>query len=57
MAKGDLKKFVKKCKRVWKTLKKPNKKEFQMTAKISAIGILILGAIGFIIALIVGLFH
>jgi len=57
MAKGDLKRFIKKCKRVWRILKKPSKKEFQMTAKISAIGILVLGAIGFIIAIIVNLFH
>ena len=57
MAKGDLKRFIKKCKRVWRILKKPSKKEFQMTAKISAIGILVLGAIGFVIAIIVNLFH
>lgn len=57
MAKGDLKQFVKKCKRVWRVLKKPSKKEFEMTAKVSAIGILILGAIGFLISIIVNFFH
>ncbi|PJE81279.1 protein translocase SEC61 complex subunit gamma [Candidatus Pacearchaeota archaeon CG10_big_fil_rev_8_21_14_0_10_32_42] len=46
----NLKSFYHKCLRVWKTLKKPSKKEFEMTAKVSAIGILILGVIGFIIA-------
>ncbi len=46
--------FYHKCVRVWKTLKKPTKKEFEMTAKVSAIGILILGVIGFIISIIMG---
>ncbi|MDO8623402.1 MAG: protein translocase SEC61 complex subunit gamma [archaeon] len=49
---GKLKIFYNKCVRVWKTLKKPTKKEFEMTAKVSAIGIAILGVIGFVIALL-----
>ncbi|NCN87114.1 protein translocase SEC61 complex subunit gamma [archaeon] len=53
---SQFKAFMKKCKRVWHTLKKPTKKEFQMTAKVSAIGIVILGAFGFLISMIVGLF-
>ena len=44
--------FYKKCKRVWKTLKKPTKEEWQQVAKISAVGIGIIGLIGFIISLI-----
>ncbi|HKL23947.1 MAG TPA: protein translocase SEC61 complex subunit gamma [Candidatus Nanoarchaeia archaeon] len=44
--------FYKKCKRVWKTLKKPTKEEWQQIAKISAIGIGIIGLIGFIISLV-----
>lgn len=36
--------------RVWKLLKKPSYEEFKMTAKISAIGLLVVGAIGFIIS-------
>ena len=44
--------FWKKCKRVWYVLKKPSKKEFQMIAKVSAIGIALLGIIGFIISII-----
>lgn len=47
------KSFALKCKRVWSTLKKPSKKEFEMTAKVSAIGILALGAVGFIISLFI----
>ncbi|MCR4327173.1 MAG: protein translocase SEC61 complex subunit gamma [Nanoarchaeota archaeon] len=48
----SLKSFYHKCVRVWKTLKKPTRKEFEMTSKVSAIGILILGVFGFIIALL-----
>ena len=48
------KSFLLKCKRVWQVLKKPNKKEFQLTAKVSAIGIAILGLFGYIVSLIMG---
>ncbi|MEK6823564.1 MAG: protein translocase SEC61 complex subunit gamma [Nanoarchaeota archaeon] len=52
----SIKSFFNKCKRVWYTLKKPTKDEFEKVAKISAIGILILGLIGFIIALVMKIF-
>ncbi len=52
----SIKSFLNKCKRVWHTLKKPSKEEFEKIAKVSAIGILILGLIGFIIALIMKIF-
>ena len=45
-----LKSFIIQSKRVWQILKKPSSVEFKTVAKISAIGILVLGAIGFIIA-------
>ncbi len=48
--------FFLKCKRVWLVLKKPTKKEVEQVAKVSAIGILVLGAVGFIISLIMKLF-
>lgn len=51
-----IKSFLLKCKRVWHTLKKPTKEEFEQVTKISAIGILILGALGFILSLIMNLF-
>ena len=51
-----LKSFVAQCKRVWLVLKKPTGKEFQMVAKVSAIGILILGFFGFLIANIMKVF-
>jgi len=49
-----IKEFFNKCKRIWYVLKKPTRKEFEQIAKVSAIGILILGLLGFIIALIMG---
>jgi protein transport protein SEC61 subunit gamma-like protein len=51
-----LKLFIKKCKRVWIVLKKPTKKEFEQISKISGIGILVLGLIGFIVTLIMEIF-
>ncbi len=52
----SIKSFVIKCKRVWSVLKKPTKKEFQMIAKVSALGILILGTLGFLISIIMKIF-
>ena len=46
---GKIKSFVLQSKRVWHVLKKPSGVEFKTIAKVSAIGILILGAIGFVI--------
>jgi protein transport protein SEC61 subunit gamma-like protein len=48
--------FFSKCKRVWQVLKKPTKMEFQQTTKVSAIGIVILGVLGFLISLIMKAF-
>ncbi|MEK6758021.1 MAG: protein translocase SEC61 complex subunit gamma [Nanoarchaeota archaeon] len=50
------KSFFMKCKRVWLILKKPTRKEFENVAKISAIGILILGVFGFLVSIIMKLF-
>ncbi|MFH1325693.1 MAG: protein translocase SEC61 complex subunit gamma [archaeon] len=50
------KSFYLKCKRVWLVLKKPTRKEFEVVAKVSAIGILIVGFVGFVISMIVNLF-
>jgi len=51
------KSFFIKCRRVWHTLKKPSKKEFEQIAKVSAIGIIILGLLGFIISMIMKAFE
>ena len=45
-----LKSFFIQSKRVWQILKKPSSTEFKTVTKISAIGILALGAMGFIIS-------
>lgn len=45
-----VKSFIVQSTRVWHLLKKPTNEEFKTMAKVSAIGILLLGAIGFVIA-------
>ena len=38
--------------RVWRLLKKPTMEEFKTIAKVTAIGLLIIGAIGFAISVV-----
>ncbi len=45
----QLKEFTKECKRVLTVTKKPNAQEFKTVVKISGIGILLIGFIGFLI--------
>ncbi len=52
---ASLNSFIAKCKRVWMVLKKPSKEEFTKVAKVSALGILVIGIIGFAISLIMKL--
>jgi protein transport protein SEC61 subunit gamma-like protein len=49
------KKFIEQCKRVLKVTKKPNRKEFTTVAKISGLGILIIGLLGFAVFTVVRL--
>lgn len=49
----ELKAFFSKSKRVWLVLKKPSRKEFEMVAKVSAMGVIILGVIGFFISILI----
>ena len=44
-----LKSFLVECKRVWTVTRKPTKDEFKIIVKVTGIGILIIGAIGFLI--------
>ncbi|MFP4150911.1 MAG: protein translocase SEC61 complex subunit gamma [Candidatus Aenigmatarchaeota archaeon] len=44
--------FFKSCKRVLKVATKPSREEFFQTAKVTAIGIGLIGAIGFAVFLI-----
>lgn len=47
-----LKKFSKECLRVLKVTKKPDKEEYLTIVKVSGLGILIIGLIGFITQMI-----
>ena len=48
----EMKSFFVKCKRVWLVLKKPSRMEFETVAKISALGILVIGIIGFFVSIV-----
>lgn len=50
-----IKDFFIQCKRVWILTRKPDKEEINSISKISALGILIIGILGFIISLIIEL--
>jgi protein transport protein SEC61 subunit gamma-like protein len=52
----NMQSFYLKSKRVWHVLRKPTMDEFKMVTKISAIGILVIGLLGFVISLAMGLF-
>ena len=45
--------FFLKCRRVWRALKKPTKKEFWTIAKVSGAGVLVLGVFGFAISFVI----
>ncbi|MEE3418676.1 MAG: protein translocase SEC61 complex subunit gamma [Methanosphaera sp.] len=44
--------FLKQCERVLRVAKKPDTEEYKTVAKVTGIGIIIIGVIGFIIALL-----
>jgi protein transport protein SEC61 subunit gamma-like protein len=48
----DILGFIKQCNRVWYILRKPSKKEFTTIAKVSVIGLGLIGLIGFVISLL-----
>lgn len=43
------KRFLNECVRVLRITKKPNKEEFKVIVKVSGLGIIVIGLIGFII--------
>jgi len=49
-----VKPFISQCRRVWRVLKKPDTKEYKVTAKVAAVGLGVIGLIGFILSIIVG---
>ena len=40
-------------KRVWRLLKRPTAQEFKLISKVTAIGLLVVGAIGFLFSLVI----
>ncbi len=48
--------FYLQCTRVWHLLRKPSGEEFKAVSKVSALGILAIGAVGFIIADLIKIF-
>lgn len=44
-----LKSFVVECRRVFAVTKKPSKEEFKAVSKVSALGALVIGFIGFVV--------
>jgi len=48
--------FVIQSKRVWLLLRKPSQQEFKTIATISALGILAIGAIGFVLSDVIKIF-
>ena len=51
----QFKEFIAKCGRVLVVMRKPSKQEFKLIAQASALGLLLMGAIGFLISMIVKL--
>ena len=51
----NIKEFVMKCVRVWRVTRKPTTQEFKLISKVSAIGLLLIGFIGFLVAMIVNI--
>ncbi|MDO5851792.1 MAG: protein translocase SEC61 complex subunit gamma [Methanobacteriaceae archaeon] len=50
--KESINSFLKQCQRVLKVSKKPDKNEYKTVAKVTGIGIIIIGFVGFLITLI-----
>ncbi|MFH1711341.1 MAG: protein translocase SEC61 complex subunit gamma [Nanoarchaeota archaeon] len=51
------KSFLAKCSRVWQILRKPSMDEFKNIAKLSAIGVLLIGVMGFLISIVMHIFQ
>lgn len=48
----NFKSFTKECTRVLKVTKKPSMKEFKMIMKVSALGMVVIGLLGFIVSVL-----
>jgi protein transport protein SEC61 subunit gamma-like protein len=49
---GKIKVYITECRRVLKITKKPDNAEFKVIVKVSGLGMLVVGLIGFLITLI-----
>ncbi|HIG52301.1 protein translocase SEC61 complex subunit gamma [Candidatus Parvarchaeota archaeon] len=52
-----LRSFSVQSSRVWKILRKPSGREFKLISKISALGILVIGLMGFLISAVMKFFN
>ncbi len=50
---NSIQSFVLQCSRVWRIMRKPTKEEFRSISRVSAIGLLAIGLIGFLVAIVV----
>ena len=55
--KEKLASFTAQCVRVWHLLRKPTNEEFKAISKISAIGLGLIGALGFLITIIMNFIY
>jgi protein translocase SEC61 complex gamma subunit len=52
MVLSKIKSFISQSARVWHLLRKPSAEEFKTISKVSAISLIVIGLIGFVIAII-----
>ena len=52
LSKESMASFIKQCQRVLKVSKKPDREEYVNVAKVTAVGVIIIGVIGFVIILV-----
>jgi len=50
---SSIQSFVLQCSRVWRIMRKPTSEEFKSISRVSAIGLLVIGLIGFLVAIVV----
>jgi protein transport protein SEC61 subunit gamma-like protein len=51
----SIKEFLLKCSRVWSVMRKPTKEEIKTISIASGLGMILLGAIGFVVSVIIRL--
>jgi protein transport protein SEC61 subunit gamma and related proteins len=52
LSKESMASFIKQCQRVLKVSRKPGREEYVNVAKVTGLGIIIIGVIGFVISII-----